>query len=62
MNLQEVLGIFAGIIFLILGLTLLTRYRKLSSHKYFRILIIVVGLMLIGFAIYLGINSFYWNA
>lgn len=60
MRLEEVLGIFVAIIFFILGLTILTRYKKLSSHKYFRILIVFIGILLVGFAIYMAFNSFYW--
>lgn len=61
MTQEEMLGILVGIIFIILGLALLIRYKKLSSHKYFRILIVFIAIMLVGFGVYTAINVFYWN-
>lgn len=61
MNTEEVLGIFAGLLFVVLGLALLVRYKKLSSHPYFRILIFFIGILLVAFGVYLAINGFYWN-
>ncbi len=60
MKTEEVLGIFVGVLFLILGLALLVRYKKLSSHKYFRFLIVFIGIILVAFAVYIAFNSFYW--
>ena len=60
MKTEVVLGVFVAIIFLVLGLTILTRYKKLSSHKYFRILIVFIGILLLGFSVYMALNSFYW--
>lgn len=57
---EEVLAIVVGIIFAVLGMALILRYKKLSSHKYFRILIVFVAIMLIGFGVYMGISGFYW--
>jgi phosphotransferase system glucose/maltose/N-acetylglucosamine-specific IIC component len=54
---NEVLGTVVGVIFFILGLALLTRYKKLTSHKYFRILIIIVSLILLGFGVFMGWQS-----
>jgi phosphotransferase system glucose/maltose/N-acetylglucosamine-specific IIC component len=54
---NEVLGTVVGVIFIILGLALLTRYKKLTSHKYFRILIIIVSLILLGFGVFMGWQS-----
>lgn len=62
MTLEEMLGILVGIIFSILGLALLIRYKKLSSHKYFRILIVFIAILLLCFGVYTAINVFYWNA
>ncbi|MEH6765022.1 hypothetical protein [Aequorivita antarctica] len=54
---NEVLGTVLGIIFIVLGLAILVRYKKLTSHKYFQILFVVIALMLIGFGIYTGWSS-----
>lgn len=59
MSEQEVLGIAAGIIFLVLGGALITRYKKLSSHRYFQYLIIIVALILLAFGFYLAGRSIY---
>lgn len=56
---NEVLGIVVGVVFAILGLAILTRLNKLTSHKYFRYLFIVVGILLIGFAVYMAWRSIY---
>ncbi|QAA83113.1 hypothetical protein EI546_15970 [Aequorivita sp. H23M31] len=61
MTQESALGIIVGIIFIVLGLTLLTRYKTLTSHNYFRVLIFFVALLLLGFGIYMGIAGFYWN-
>lgn len=61
MTQEESLGILAGIIFLVLGLALLVRYKKLSSHKYFRILIVFIAILLLCFGVYTAITGFYWN-
>lgn len=55
----EVLGILAGLIFIILGGALLFFYRTLTSSKYFRILVFVIAAMLIGFGIYMAGRSIY---
>lgn len=54
---NEVLGIFLGIIFVILGLAILVRYKKLTSHKYFQLLFIIIAIMLLGFGVYMGWRS-----
>lgn len=54
---NEVLGTVLGIIFIVLGLAILVRYKKLTSHKYYQILFVVISLMLIGFGIYMGWRS-----
>ena len=54
---NEVLGTVLGIIFIVLGLAILVRYKKLTSHKYYQILFVVISLMLIGFGIYTGWRS-----
>ncbi len=61
MDMEEVLGMVVGMIFVVLGIILLLRFKTLSSHHYFRLLFIVVAIILIGFGIYLGISGFYWN-
>lgn len=58
---QENLGILVGIIFAVLGLAILVRLKKLTSHKYFRWLFIVVAIMLLAFGVYMAITGFYWN-
>lgn len=54
---SEVLGIIVGVIFAILGLAILTRLNKLTTHKYFRYLFIVIAILLLGFAVYLAWRS-----
>lgn len=54
---NEVLGIIVGIVFAILGLAILTRLNKLTTHKYYRYILIVIGVMLIVFAIYMTLRS-----
>ena len=49
---SEVLGIVVGVVFAILGLAILTRLNKLTSHKYFRYLFIIIAVILLGFAVY----------
>ncbi|WP_026449757.1 hypothetical protein [Aequorivita capsosiphonis] len=56
---SEELGIVVGIVFAILGLAILTRLNKLTTHKYYRYLLIVIGIILIGFAIYQVWRSIY---
>ncbi len=52
-----VLGTVLGIIFIILGLAILVRYKKLTSHKYFQILIVTIAIMLLCFGLYMGWRS-----
>jgi Ca2+/Na+ antiporter len=54
---NEVLGTAVGILFIILGLALLTRYKKLSTHKYFRLLIIIIAIILLCFGVFMGWES-----
>ncbi len=54
---NEVLGTVLGIIFIVLGLAILVRYKKLSSHKYFQLLFIIIAIMLLGFGVYMGWRS-----
>ncbi|MEM0518820.1 MULTISPECIES: hypothetical protein [Aequorivita] len=54
---NEVLGTAVGVLFIVLGLALLIRYKKLSSHKYFRLLIVIISIILIGFGIFMGWES-----
>ncbi|XOL42665.1 hypothetical protein KCTC32420_03062 [Aequorivita nionensis] len=54
---NQVLGTVLGIIFVVLGLALLTRYKTLSTHKYFRVLIVFVSILLICFGIFMGWES-----
>ncbi len=56
---NEVLGIVVGIVFAILGINILFRLNKLTSHKYYRYLLIVIGILLIAFAIYMVWKSIY---
>ena len=49
---SEVLGIVVGVVFAILGLAILTRLNKLTTHKYFRYLFIIIGIILLIFAVY----------
>lgn len=58
---EQVLGVFVGIIFAGLGILMLVKNKTLTSHSYFRILIYCVAVILIGFGIYLGINGFFWK-
>lgn len=51
------LKVIVGIIFAILGLTILIRLKKLSKSKYYRYLFLVTAILLIGFGIYLATNS-----
>lgn len=55
----EALKVIVGIIFAILGLTILIRLKKLSKSKYYRYLFLVTAILLIGFGIYLATNSLY---
>lgn len=55
----EVLGIAVGVIFIVLGGALGIRYKKLSSSKYFRLFILIIAFILIGFGIYLAGRSIY---
>lgn len=61
MEIGESLGLGGGIVCLILGLILMVNYKKVTSNTYFRILVFIVALMLIGFGLYMGISVFYWN-
>lgn len=54
---SEVLGIVVGVVFAILGVAILTRLNKLTTHKYFRYLFIVIAILLLGFAVYLAWRS-----
>ncbi len=54
---NEVLGTVVGVIFVILGLAILTRYKKLTSHKYFRILIVFIAILLLCFGVFMGWES-----
>lgn len=54
---NEVLGTVVGVIFIILGLALFTRYKILTSHRYFRILIIIVSILLLCFGVFMGWQS-----
>lgn len=58
---NEVLGTVLGIIFIVLGLAILVRYKKLTSHKYYQILFIVIAVMLLLFGIYTGWISITFN-
>lgn len=49
---NEVLGVVVGVIFAILGLAILTRLNQLTTHKYYRYLLIVIGVILLAFAVY----------
>lgn len=55
----EVLGIAAGVIFIVLGVALGIRFKKLTSSPYFRIFILVIAFMLTAFGIYLAGRSIY---
>lgn len=59
MTLQEVLGIAPGIIFIILGLALGLRFKKLTKSKYFQIFTLIIAFMLVAFGIYLAGRSIY---
>lgn len=54
---NEVLGTVLGIIFIVLGLAILVRYKKLTSHKYYQILFVIIALMLLSFGVYIGWRS-----
>lgn len=54
---NEVLGSVVGVIFIILGLTLLNRYKKLTTHRYFRILFVIISILLLCFGLFLGWES-----
>ena len=54
---SEVLGIAVGVVFAILGIGILTRLNKLTTHKYFRYLFIVIAILLLGFAVYMAWRS-----
>ena len=54
---SEVLGIVVGVVFAILGLAILTRLNKLTTHKYFRYLFIVIAILLLGFAVFMAWRS-----
>ena len=55
----EVLGIFVGVIFIVLGVALIIWHKKLTSSRYFRYFFILISIMLIGFGIYLAGRSIY---
>ncbi len=57
-----VLGVVVGIIFAGLGIMLLSKLKTLTSHRYYRILFLVIAFMLIGFAIYIAGRSIYLYA
>ena len=59
MTLQEVLGIVPGIIFIVLGVALGIRYKKLTSSPYFRYFILLIAFMLLAFGVYLAGRSIY---
>ncbi len=50
------LEILLGIIFVILGMAILIRLKKLSKSKYYRYLFLAASILLIGFGIYLATN------
>ncbi len=50
----EALKVIVGIVFVMLGLAILLRLKKLSKSKYFRYLFLIVSILLIGFGIYLA--------
>lgn len=51
---SALLAAIVGIIFIVLGLAIIVRYKKLTKRRYFQILIIIIALLLIGFGIYFG--------
>ncbi|MCB0465519.1 MAG: hypothetical protein KDC78_07575 [Aequorivita sp.] len=53
----EALGTVVGLIFIVLGFAILVRFKKLTSHKYFQILFIIIAIMLLGFGVYMGWRS-----
>lgn len=55
----EALGIVAGLIFVVLGVAFLIRFRQLTPSKYFRIIVLVISFMIIAFGIYLAGRSIY---
>ncbi|MDC8000401.1 hypothetical protein POV26_05095 [Aequorivita todarodis] len=55
---NEVLGTVVGLIFIVLGSALLTRYKILTTHRYFRILIFIVAILLLCFGVYMGWRSY----
>ncbi len=57
---DEILGILVGVVFTILGLALLTRLKKLTTHKYYRYILIVIGVMLISFGLFMAGKSVYF--
>ncbi len=59
MSEQEALGIAVGIIFTILGLAIIVRYKKLTSHQYFRYLIVIIAILSILFGIYIAARGIY---
>jgi len=50
-----------GIVFAILGIALVVRTKSLTNSKYFKLLFIIVGIIMIGFAIYLAFEGLYPN-
>jgi Ca2+/Na+ antiporter len=56
---NEVLGAVAGVIFVILGLAILIRFKKLTSHRYYQYLIVTIAIMAVCFGVYLALRSFY---
>ncbi|PVW14619.1 hypothetical protein DDV96_08815 [Marixanthomonas spongiae] len=54
---EQTLIVILGIVFAILGLAIITRLKKLTSHKYYRILIFIIAILLVCFGVYLGIRG-----
>tara|TARA_Y100000815_G_scaffold112220_1_gene100935 strand:- start:113711 stop:113887 length:177 start_codon:yes stop_codon:yes gene_type:complete len=52
------LEIALGIVFALLGFGLLIRYKRLSTHKYYRIIILITGFLFVGFGVYLALRNF----
>ncbi len=58
---EGTLIVILGVVFSILGLAILIRLKKLTSHKYYQYLFVAAAILFICFGVYLslrGINQY----
>lgn len=59
---EPALQAILGIVFAILGIALIVKTKTLTKSRYYKYLFIIVGILMVGFAIYLALEGVYPNA